>query len=151
MTIQEKVREDMKQAMKDKNSVKLSVMRGLVTAFTNELVAIGKTPQDVLSDEEALKVINRAAKQRKDSIEQFEAGGRPELAEAEKEELVFIEEFLPEMMSEDEVRKIAEAKKTELGIESKEQFGQLMGAVVGATKGQADGSVVKKIVEELLG
>lgn len=150
MTIQEKVKEDMKQAMKDKNTVKVEVMRGLMTAFTNELVATGKTPQDPLGDDEALKVINRAAKQRKDSIAQFEAGGRPELAESEKAELVFIEEFLPEMMGEDEIRKIAEAKKAELNIEDKSQFGQLMGAVVATTKGQADGAAVKKVVEELL-
>jgi uncharacterized protein YqeY len=151
MTIQEQVKENMKEAMKAKDSVRLSVSRGLMAAFTNELVALGKTPQDSLADEEALKVINRAAKQRKDSIEQFEAGGRPELAADEKSELEIIEEYLPEMMSEEEIRKIAEDKKLEVGAESKADFGKLMGAVVGATKGQADGAVVKKIVEEILG
>jgi uncharacterized protein YqeY len=150
MTIQEQVKENMKQAMKDKDAVRLSVSRGLMTAFTNELVATGKTPQDSLPDEDALKVISRAAKQRKDSIEQFEKGGRPELAADEKAELEIIEEYLPEMMSEDEVRKIAEEKKSEVSAESKADFGKLMGAVVAATKGQADGQVVKKIVEELL-
>ena len=95
-------------------------------------------------------VIKRASKQRKDSIAQFESGGRPELAEDEKAELVIIEAYLPQMMSEDEVRALVEEKKNELGIEDSTGFGQLMGAVVKAAAGQADGQVVKKVVEEML-
>ena len=72
MSIKENIQADMKQAMKDKNEVVLTVTRGLLSAFTNELVANGKTPQDMIDDESALAVITRASKQRKDSIEQFE-------------------------------------------------------------------------------
>jgi uncharacterized protein YqeY len=150
MTIQEQIKDDMKQAMKDKYQVKLSVTRGLVSAFTNELVANGKTPQDPIDDEAAMAVITRAAKQRKDSIEQFEKGGRPELAEDEKAELAVLETYLPELMSEDEVRKVVEAKKEEMGITDKSQMGQFMGAVMGELKGKADGAVVKKVVDEVL-
>jgi len=151
MTIQEKIKEDMKQAMRDKDQVKLSVTRGLISAFTNELVASGKTPQTPIEDEAALAVITRASKQRKDSIEQFEKGGRPELAEGEKAELAILETYLPELMSEDEVRKIVEAKKAEMGITDKSQMGQFMGAVMAELKGKADGGVVKKVVDEVLG
>jgi uncharacterized protein YqeY len=150
MTIQEQIKDDMKQAMKDKDQVKLSVTRGLVSAFTNELVASGKTPQDPIDDESATAVITRAAKQRKDSIEQFEKGGRPELAESEKAELAVLEEYLPEMMSEDEIRVVVEEKKTALGIADKSGMGQLIGAVMGELKGKADGGDVKRVVEELL-
>ena len=150
MTIQEKIKADMKQAMKDKDQVKLSVTRGLISAFTNELVATGKTPQTPLDDESALKVITRTSKQRKDSIEQFEKGGRPELAEAEKAELVILESYLPELMSEEEIRKVVEAKKAELGVSDKSEMGKFIGAVMGELKGKADGALVKKVVEESL-
>jgi uncharacterized protein YqeY len=150
MTISEKIKEDMKTAMKAKEEVRLSVLRGLMSAFTNESITLGNKPDEPLSDEQAMAVINRASKQRKDSIEQFESGGRPELAEAEKEELKVIEEYLPEMMSEEEVKKVVEAKKEELGVNSPEKFGQLIGAVMGELKGKADGGVVKKVVEEVL-
>jgi uncharacterized protein YqeY len=150
MTIQEQIKEDMKTAMKAKESEKVTALRGLMAAFTNELVSLGKTPQDSLGDEEALVVLNRAAKQRKDSIEQFEKGGRPELAANEKAELEIIEDYLPEMMSEEEVRAYVLSKKDEMGIDSADQFGQLMGAVMGGLKGKADGALVKKVIEESL-
>jgi len=150
MTIQEQIKEDMKQAMREKNEAKLSVTRGLISSFTNELVASGKTPQDPIDDEAAMTVINRAAKQRKDSIEQFEKGGRPELAESEKAELAVLEEYLPEMMSKEEIKKVVDAKKEALGITDKSGIGQLIGAVMGELKGKADGGDVKKVVEESL-
>jgi uncharacterized protein len=150
MTIQENIKEGIKGAMKAKDEVRLLVLRGLTAAFVNELVSLKRTPQDLLKDEEAMAVINRAAKQRKDSIEQFEKGGRQDLAENEKAELKVISEFLPTLMSEEEVKKFVLAKKTEMGVTGKEQLGKFMGAVMSGLKGKADGSVVKKIVEEVL-
>jgi uncharacterized protein YqeY len=132
-----------------KDPVKLNVYRGILSAFTNELVAKGKTPQDTLSDEECMVVVKKLSKQRKDSIEQFEKGGRPELAAAEKEELTIIEILLPASMSKDDIRKIAEAKKAEMGITDKAKMGMLMGAVIKETKGNADGADVKEVVEGL--
>jgi len=85
-----------------------------------------------------------------DSIEQFLKGGREDLAETEKEELPTLEAYLPQMMSIEEIRPIAEAKKAELGVEDKSKMGVLMGAVMKETKGQADGGDVKTVVEELL-
>ena len=83
---QAELKEMMKDAMRAKDTVKLAVVRGLISAMTNEAVAKGKGPDGVLSDEEVLTVLTRAQKQRKDSIEQFEKGGRPELAAGEKAE-----------------------------------------------------------------
>lgn len=143
------IKEAMKDAMRAKDSARLTVMRGLMAAFTNELVTLGRMPSDELSDEEAIAVIRRASRQRKDSIQEFESGGRPELAETEKIELAILEEYLPALMSEDAIREKALAKKEELGITDKKDMGRFMGALMQDLKGQADGDVVKKVVDSL--
>lgn len=150
MSLVEQIKNEIKEAMKAKDADKLTVLRSLTSGFTNELVATGKTPHDEVTDEIAMTVIKRASKQRKDAIEQFEKGGRQDLADKEKIELKIIEAYLPEMMSEDQIREIVIKKKEELGINDKSGMGQLMGAVIKETGGQADGQVVKKIVDELL-
>ena len=149
MTILEKIKENLKNAMREKDQLKLTTLRGLLSGFTNELVAKGKTPQDIIDDEMALAVIKRQAKQRKDAIEQFEKGGRADLVENEKLELKILEEYLPQMMSKDEIKKIAEAKKNEMGITDKSKIGQFMGALMIELKGKADGGDVKEVVESL--
>ncbi|GMQ94952.1 MAG: GatB/YqeY domain-containing protein [Patescibacteria group bacterium] len=148
--IYEDIKEEIKSAMRSKDVLRLSVLRNILSAFTNELVATGKTPQDALGDEEALAVIKRLAKQRKDSITQFEKGGRQDLAKEEREELAVLEQYLPQMMGKEDIRNIVEAKKAELGIEDKAKMGMLMGAVMKETAGRADGNSVKAVVEELL-
>ncbi len=150
MTIQANIKEGIKGAMKAKDEVRLLVLRGLTAAFVNELVTLKRMPQDALTDEEAMVVINRAAKQRKDSIEQFTKGGRDDLVQSERAELKVIEEFLPTLMSEDAIRDYVKAKKTEMGVNGKEQMGKFMGTIMSGLKGKADGSLVKKIVEEVL-
>lgn len=147
--IQEKLKEELKEAMKAKDSLKMGVIRNMLSSFTNELVASGKTPHDNIDDDAAMGVIKRLVKQRKDSIEQFEKGGRPELAEDEKAELVILETYLPEMMSLEEIEKMALAKKMEMGIEDKAKMGILIGAVMKDAAGKADGGDVKRVVERL--
>lgn len=132
-----------------KDIVRLETMRGLSAMMTNELVAKGKTPQDTLADEDALAVIRRAAKQRRDSIEQFEKGGRMDLSEKEKAELVILESFLPQMISREEIKKIAEAKKAELEFTDKSKLGQFVGILMKDLKGKADGADVKAVAEEM--
>lgn len=151
MALHDQIQESIKDAMKSKDEVCLSVMRGLIAAFTNELVATKRKPDGKLSDEEALSVIRREAKKRTESIEQFEKGHRGDLAKRESEELKIIEEYLPEMMSKDEIRKIVEAKKEELGIDDVSKKGMLMGAVMKELKGSAEGGDVKEVVDEILG
>ncbi len=149
MTLHEQIKSEVMPAMKAKDSVRLSVVRNMITSFVNELVATGKTPQDVLDDAGVLKVIKRLSNQRKDSIEQFTAGGRPGLAESEIAELAILEKYLPTLMSLEEIAFIARAKKNELGITDKSKAGQLTGAIMKELAGKADGGDVKKVVDEL--
>jgi uncharacterized protein YqeY len=149
MSLHENIKAELKEAMKAKEAVRLRVVRGLLTAFMNELVSTGRTPQDILTDEQTLAVIKRASKQRKESITQFEANARPELAVPEKEELEVLETYLPQMMSQAEIQPIAEAKKVELGVEDKSKMGILVGAVMKELAGKADGGDVKEVVESL--
>lgn len=149
MATHQELKASLPEVMKSKDAVKLRTLRSILTALTNESVATGGTPQDFLDEAATTNVIKRLAKQRKDSIEQFEAANRPELAEPEKEELVVLESYLPQMMSQEEIRPIAEAKKAELGIDDKSKMGILIGAVMKETAGQADGGDVKAVVEEL--
>jgi uncharacterized protein YqeY len=148
--IQENIKNELKRAMLAKDSVRVTVLRDLIARFTNELVAKGRKPQEILGDDDCLTVIKRAVKQRKDSIEQFRAGGRNDLVEAEQAELKILEEYLPKMMSRDEIKTIAERKKAEMGVTDKSKMGVLIGAVMKETKGAADGADVKAVVEELL-
>ena len=147
MSLHQEIKDQLKISMKAKEAVRLRVVRGLLTMFMNEMVATGRTPQDMLTDEETMAVIKRAAKQRKESITQYEAAGRDELAAPEKEELEVLEAYLPTLMSLEEVMPIVAAKKVELGITDKSKMGVLVGAVMKELAGQADGSVVKMAVE----
>ncbi len=150
MSIQENIKAEIITAMKARDSVRLETLRGLSSQFTNELVNLKRTPQDALSDEEALTVIRRSVKQRKDSIEQFEGAGRADLADEEKAQLAVIEPMLPSMMPREEVLAIAQSTMTQLGVTSKADAGKLMSALMKDLKGKADGMTVKEVVDELL-
>ena len=97
--LQAQIREDIKTAMRARDALRLEVLRGILTAFTNELVATRRTPQETLEDVGCIAVLKRQVKQRKDASQQFRDGGRPELADKEDKELVMIEAFLPQMMA----------------------------------------------------
>ena len=149
MSLQQDIKDGIKEAMKSKDQARLLVLRGLSTAFVNELVSKGKTPQDELSDEDAMVVITRAAKQRKDAAEQFTKGGRADLAENENVELAVLESYLPEMMSKEAILEVAQAKKDQMGVTDKAEMGKLIGSIMGELKGKADGGDVKEVVEGL--
>lgn len=150
MSLHEQIKGEMKEAMKAKDAIKLTVIRNMLSTFTNEAVTLGKTPQDLLEDDQVLAVIKRLAKQRKDSIQQFTDAGRMDLAEPEQVELTVLEHYLPQMMSQEEIKPIVEAKKAELQITDKAKAGQLMAAVMAELKGKADGTDVKAVVDGLL-
>ena len=149
MSLHQTIRDQIKESMKAGDKVRLEVMRGLVTAFTNELVAQKRTPQDVLTDEEALSVISRLSKQRKDSIEQFTKGGRMDLVEEETKQLAILSEYLPEMMGKEDIEKIAKNKKDELGLSDSSKKGLLMSSLMKDLKGKADGALVREVVDQL--
>jgi uncharacterized protein YqeY len=150
MSLHITIKNELKEALKAKDAAKLRTVRSMLTAFTNELVATGKTPQQELDDAGVLAVIKRLAKQRKESILQFEAGNRHDLAEPEKEELAILEAYLPTLMSQDELRPLVEAKIATLGVTDKSKIGILIGALMKDLQGKADGADVKAVVEEIL-
>ncbi len=149
MAIHENLKKEIPDAMRAKDEVKLRTLRSLVTAMTNEVVNKKRKPDEFLADDEALAVLKRAANQRKDSIEQFEAAGRTELAEPEKLELAIIQGYLPAQMSEEEVKAAVTAKAAELGVTTKADANKLIGALMKDLKGQADGALVKQAVDNL--
>ncbi|MAG44653.1 aspartyl-tRNA amidotransferase [bacterium] len=145
LKLKNQINQDLKNAMKAKNELELSVLRMLNSVIMNEAVAKKKKEQG-LNDEEIIQVISRQIKQRKDSITQYKKGKRDDLAEQEEKELKILEKYMPEQMSEDQIRKIAQ-KVIDSGAN---EFGAVMGQVMAQVKGKADGNVVKKVVEEVL-
>jgi len=150
MAIHEDLKKAIPDAMRAKDEVRLRTLRSLITAMTNEVVAKKRKPDEYLNDDEALAVLKRAANQRKDSIEQFEKAARQDLVEPEKLELAIINAYLPAMMTVDEIKAVAEAKMTELGVSSKADANKLIGALMRDLKGKADGNDVKAVVDNLL-
>ncbi len=151
MSIQEQILSDLKQAMKDKDQDRLRVLRSLKAKMLEKEISVREGGQKKeLSDEHAVEVLMKAAKQRRESIEQYEKGSRDDLAAQEKQELEVIESYLPEMMSEDEIREIIREKIKEVGAESMADMGPVMGSVMPEVKGKAEGSEVKKVVQEEL-
>ena len=147
--LHEQIKNGIKEAMMAHDALQLKAFRAMSSAFTNELVAKNRKPQEMLTDEEAISVIAKLAKQRKDSIEQFKKGSREDLVKEEEAELSILETYLPKMMDKSEVEKIARAKKEELGITDATKKGMLMSALMKDLKGKADGGVVKEIVDSL--
>lgn len=144
------IRSDMTAAMKARDTLKLSVLRGMISAFTNELVVKGKKPSDALADNEAISVLKRLHKQRTEAAEQFEKGGRKELAEKELAERVIIESYLPAKTSREQIEKVVREKIAELGITDPSGIGKLTGAVMKVFAGAVDGNDVKAVIAKML-
>ena len=141
MTLQQRVDSDLKEAMRAKDASRLGVLRMLKSAL--KYAAIAKSGAEAeLSDTEAVQVIRKQAKQRQDSIESFEKGGRAELADKEKEELAILNTYLPQGMSPDELAKVVRETIAELGATSKAQMGAVMKALQAKVGGRADGKTL---------
>ena len=147
--LHEDIKKGIREATLARDTARVGILRGLVADFTNELVAKKRKPQEILNDEEAIEVIKRAVKRRMDSIEQFKKGNRQDLVDVEEAEITLLKPFLPQMMSQDEIRPIAQKKKAELGLEDKTKSGILVGAILKELRGHADGTDVKAVVESL--
>lgn len=141
---------DLKQAMKNKEQQRLKVLRSLKAKLLEREISERKDGEASLSDEQTIEVLMKAAKQRKESIEQFEKGGRDDLVTSEKAELEIINSYLPEMLSEEEVRDVARNKIDALGADNMSDMGRVMGAMMQELKGKAEGSLVSKVVKEEL-
>ena len=149
MTLQQRVDSDLKEAMRAKDATKLNVLRMLKSAL--KYAAIAKSDAEAeLSEAEAVQVIRKQAKQRQDSIESFEKGGRAELADKEKEELAILNTYLPQGMSPDELAKVVRETIAELGATSKAQMGAVMKALQAKVAGRADGKALSQEVSKQL-
>lgn len=149
--LHEKIETDLKSALKSGEKEKAGVLRFLISAVKNFQIEKKAQDKKYLPDEDIISVLRRQTKQRLDSIDQYEKGGRADLAEKEKKELVILESYLPAGVSEEKIREVVKAKMAELNITDKSGFGRLMGEAMKELKGQADGAAVKKVVEEELG
>jgi uncharacterized protein YqeY len=146
--MQEQIKSALKPAMIAKDSVRVGTIRMIMAAFTNELVTQGHPPTDPLSDADCMKVIKRLSKQRKDSIDQYVTGGRPELADDERAELAVIEEFLPAQMSEADIEAKVKAKLTASPLDPTKK-GQFVGIMMKELGDTADGALVKAVIDRL--
>ncbi len=147
--LKQQLRDELKESMLAKDELQTSVLRMLISAITYYEIQKGGAGYEA-SDEDVLLVIDKQVKQRKDSIEQFEKAGRPELAEKEKKEMDMLSKYLPEQMSEEDARKIVEETIAGLGSVTMADMGKVMGAVMPKLKGKVDGNLVGKLVKETL-
>ena len=150
MTIQQRIDSDMKDAMRAKDAAKLSVLRMLKAAVKNAAIEKGGATAE-LDDAEATQVIRKQVKQRKDSIESFETGGRPELAAKEKEELAVLNAYLPQAMNADELAAAVRETIAETGATSRAQMGAVMKVLQAKLAGRADGKTLSQEVQRQLG
>lgn len=142
-----KIDEDLKMAMKAKDTLKTDTLRMLKSALN--YYKIEKQVKEI-TDDEIISVLNKQAKQRKEAIAGFESGGRTEAAEKERKELAILEDYLPKQASLDEIRKVILDTIVEVNAAGKKDFGKVMKTVTAKLKGRADGKVISQIVNEEL-
>ena len=147
MQIQEKLQEDLRQAMRDKDALRRSVLRYLRSEIHNEEIASQK---EELDDEGILRVLSRQAQQRRDSIEAYESGNRQDLVDKEKGELAIILQYLPQQLSRDEIGKLVNKAIEEVGATGPADMGKVMGKIMPQVRGRAEGREVNAIVSEQL-
>ncbi|MBE3570831.1 MAG: GatB/YqeY domain-containing protein [Bacillales bacterium] len=147
MSLLERLNHDMKQAMKNREKEKLSVIRMLKAALQNEAIKLGKSE---LAEDEELTVLSREVKQRKDSLQEFQNAGREDLVEKIQTELTYVSEYMPKPLTEDELEQIVTETIAEVNASSKADLGKVMSAVMPKVKGKADGSLVNKLVQKHL-
>jgi uncharacterized protein YqeY len=149
MSLKEKIKADLKEAMKSGDNFKRDVLRFLDSAVKNAEIE-KKKKEEGLNDEETIEVISHSIKQRRDSISQYEKGGRQDLADKEKKELEILSAYLPEQLGEEKIREIIKGVISQTGASLPQDIGKVMGAAMKQMKGSTDGNIVRKIVEEEL-
>ncbi|GGB50088.1 GatB/YqeY domain-containing protein [Fictibacillus barbaricus] len=146
MSLLDTLNQDMKQAMKNKDKQKLSVIRMLKASLQNEAIKHGHE----LNEEEELTVLAREMKQRKDSLQEFEKAGREDLVAGLRDEIAVLTPYLPKQLTEEELQEIVAQTISETGAASKADMGKVMGALMPKVKGKADGGLVNRIVQQQL-
>ncbi|AKO94189.1 MULTISPECIES: GatB/YqeY domain-containing protein [Priestia] len=146
MSLLDRLNDDMKQAMRDKDKQKLSVIRMTKAALQNESINSGSP----LTEDDELTILSREVKQRKESLHEFEQAGRGDLVEKINHELAILKQYMPEQLTEEEVAEIVKKAIADVQASSKSDMGKVMSAVMPKVKGKADGSLVNKLVREHL-
>ncbi len=144
--LEQKIKQDLVDAMKTGRKEEVLTLRTVLAQTKNERISLGRE----LDDEDVVKVLMNAVKKRKDSIAMFKKGNRPDLVEKEEKEVSYIERYLPEQLSDEEIVEIIDAVISESGASSMKDMGKVMGPVMAKLKGQADGKKVQSIVRERL-
>jgi len=147
MSLSDRLNDDMKQAMKDQNKFRLSVLRMIRSSVKNAEIERRRP----LDDQEVLEILNRELKQRRESLQEVEKAGRQDLADSLTAEIEIISEYMPKPLSEQELEDIVKATIQEVGASSKSDMGKVMGALMPKVKGRADGKLVNQLVQKLLG
>lgn len=146
MGLKEQLQDDLKTAMKARDDTRRDTVRLLLGEIRNAEIDKGRD----LKEDELLVLLQKQAKQRRESIEQYEAAGRDDLADSERAELDIIDEYLPDMLSEEEIREEARAQIEAVNAAGLQDIGKVMGPLMGKLRGRADGSQVQRVVRELL-
>ena len=146
MSLKEKLLSNMKEAMKSKDSVKLGTVRGVISAVKNQEIDLKKE----LSEEEILTIVSREVKKRKEAAVLYEKGNRPELKDKEIQEMKILQTYLPEQVSEKDLRRRIQEVIAETGAEGMKDFGKIMKTLVPEFKGKADNSFIKELANEYL-
>ena len=146
MSLKEKLLSNMKEAMKSKDSVKLGTVRGVISAVKNQEIDLKKE----LSEEEILTIVSREVKKRKEAAVLYEKGNRPELKDKEIQEMKILQAYLPEQVSEKDLRRRIQEVIDETGAEGMKDFGKIMKTLVPEFKGKADNSLIKELANEYL-
>ena len=147
MNLENKILQDLKEAMKSGDRFKVETLRGLIAQIKDEKIKL--RPKEI-EEKDVLTVLNRAVKRRKEAIELYKQGDRPELAEKEQKELEIIQQYLPEQLSRDEILKFIEQAIAEVQAASIKDMGKVMSAVMKKVQGKADGKEVQQLVRERL-
>ena len=146
MSLKEKLLSNMKEAMKSKDSVKLGTVRGVISAVNNKDIDLKKE----LSEEEIITIVSREVKKRKEAAVLYEKGNRPELKDKEIQEMKILQTYLPEQVSEKDLRRRIQEVIDETGAEGMKDFGKVMKTLVPEFKGKADNSLIKELANEYL-
>ena len=150
----QKIQEDLNSSLKEKRELEVSVLRMVLAAILNKekekRFKSGKTEEIPLTEEEIIDVISSEIKKRREAIELYTRGVRPELAEKEKKEMEILQKYLPEQLPEEEIKKLVKVAIDKVGAKEIKDMGKVMAELMPQVKGRADGSLVSKIVKELL-
>jgi uncharacterized protein YqeY len=150
MSLKDRIGDEIKAAMKARDKVRLETIRSIKKAILEKEISVRPQGQETLNEDQEMELLIQLAKQRRDSIEQYTGAGRLDLADRETQELAILEEYLPKQMDDVEIAAVVEATIAKVGAASPKDMGKVMGPVMQALKGRADGKRIQEIVKEKL-